>query len=807
MLSLPIDAHLTDIAGALRRSDALILHASPGTGKTTRVPPALMSDIHGKILVLEPRRIAARMAAQRIADEMGEPCGQRVGYRVRFEQNVSAQTRVEFLTEGLFLRLLQDNPTLRGVGCVLLDEFHERHIHTDIALALVRNLQKNERPDLKLIIMSATLPGSELKAYLPQAEMVSVTTQLHPVRIDYLPEERPENAVLDLLEDKDCRGHILVFLPGAREIHWLAERLAKYSNERDFIILMLYGSMNLNEQRAVFEPTKRRKVVLATNIAETSITIDGITGVIDGGTAKISGFADWSGLPTLSVRPISQASAVQRAGRAGRTGPGVTKRLYSSLDFSRRPLFEKGELHRTDLTPLVLDVKYMNAKLASAFTIQTLPWFEPPDPDRIQACETLLRRLGALDQSGGISDVGQQMAKMPLHPRLARIVLEGKSQGCAGNAVLCATALGENILQNEDERKEAMDFFATLERFRQELAKSNRNNAFSRYRSVIEQIGREAGVSFSDCIKALDENKLTVCLFKGFCDRVETSQQKAKGEQFVLVLDAQENPYAKNQQVTIRSYIPIDAEVLLEGPDDLLSEKNELIWDEQRQKVRKAARLSYNGIVLEDRDCPVTDEEAASVLKKALRDLWPKPFGDVDELAQLRGRVAFIKSQREDVDLPDLSQELPEALLEVLASGQRSFADIASRPLSSYLEMLIPENSRRLFHEVAPTHFQLSPKRRIPIHYEEGKPPWIESRIQDFFGRKESPTINQQRTPLVLHLLAPNGRAEQVTTDLAGFWQNVYPKLRSSLGRRYPRHPWPEDPQNATPPVPKERRS
>ncbi|MGE0174364.1 MAG: ATP-dependent helicase HrpB [Oligoflexales bacterium] len=805
MLSLPIDSHLQDIVAALRRSNALILQASPGTGKTTRVPPALMEVITGKILVLEPRRIAARMAAQRIADELGEPCGQRIGYRVRFEQNVSAQTRVEFLTEGLFLRLLQDNPTLKGVGCILLDEFHERHIHTDTALALVRNLQQNERPDLRLVLMSATLPGEDLKAYLPDAAMVSVMGKMHPVRIDYKTDDSPEHAVLNLLTDKDCNGHILVFLPGARDIHLLAEKLSKYSREHEFDVLMLYGSMNLKEQRAIFEPSKRRKVVLTTNIAETSITIDGVTGVVDTGTAKISGFANWSGLPTLSLRPVSQASAVQRAGRAGRTEAGVTVRLYSSLDFSRRPPFEKAELHRTDLTQLVLDIKFMTSKLGTTFTMESMPWFEPPDAERVTLCAALLRRLDAIDSTGKITDVGSKMVKMPLHPRLARIILEGKSRGCSGNAVLAAAALGEGALRSENERNESKDFFEILEAFRQSLLRTNRNE-HSGIRRVIDQIASEAGTNLSDCLKPLDEDALTVCLFKGFFDRVRPSPQKTKNSQFVLVLDAQENPYAKSQQVTIRSSIPIDAEVLLEGPQDLLVEENEIIWEEQRQKVRKVSRLSYDGLTIEDSDLPLADEEAEPVLRKALKDLWPKPFGDVSELFQLRGRINFVRSQRSDVELPTFDEELPDALLAVFCHGQRSFTDIAARPLSSYLDELIPDGSRRLFNEIAPTHFQLSPRRRVPIHYEEGKPPWLESRIQDFFGRTASPTINQNRTPLILHLLAPNGRAEQVTGDLAGFWQNVYPKLRSSLGRRYPRHSWPEDPRTATPPAPKERR-
>ncbi|HSP07334.1 MAG TPA: helicase-related protein, partial [Acidobacteriota bacterium] len=418
-MKLPVDALIPEIQERLKTGRRLILQASPGAGKTTRVPPALLNITRRQIVVLEPRRLAARLSAERVAQEMGEPCGRTTGYQIRYERMFGPQTRLKFITEGLFLRLLLSDPMLNDVECVVLDEFHERHIHTDVTLALVRHLQNTLRPDLKLVIMSATLDAESLQTYMPDAAVIQSELRMHAVDIEFQPHPnaRPVDhgaagAVSHLLRERKVHGHILVFLPGAAEIRRTAERLEDLARTHDCDLLELRSETPIDQQRRVFEESGRRKIILATNVAETSITIDGVVAVVDCGLAKIPAHDPWSGLPLLQTKPISQASCIQRAGRAGRTAPGMALRLYTKHEYLTRPAAEIPEIQRLDLTQILLELQAVAERFPAAarFEASTLPWFEAPPGGMVQGCRELLRILGATDALGQLSDAGRTMA-------------------------------------------------------------------------------------------------------------------------------------------------------------------------------------------------------------------------------------------------------------------------------------------------------------------------------------------------------------------------------------------------------------
>ncbi|MBX9839149.1 MAG: DEAD/DEAH box helicase, partial [Silvanigrellaceae bacterium] len=390
-IKLPIDDLIPEIINHIKKEKSLILQATPGAGKTTRVPPALLNLFDGKILVLEPRRLATKLSAERVSHELNEKCGETVGYQVRFDKVESSKTKIKYITEGIFSRLILSDPSLKNISCVIIDEFHERHIHTDIALMLVKLLQSTIRPDLKLIVMSATLETQNLQEYLPNAKVLLSEGKNFPVTYEYLNLSDANKslftlvplAIEDLLKNDACPGHILVFLPGNFEIKRCADCLKDLSIKYNFEIFQLKADISIQEQQKIFLKSNIRKIILSTNVAETSVTIDGVTGVIDSGVAKIAGHGSWSGLPTLDIMPISQASCIQRAGRAGRTSPGIAKRLFTQLDYNMRSPFQKPEIQRVDLTQTILELKIMEKKLKKSFTFDSsfenlFPWFDNP---------------------------------------------------------------------------------------------------------------------------------------------------------------------------------------------------------------------------------------------------------------------------------------------------------------------------------------------------------------------------------------------------------------------------------------------
>lgn len=843
-MTLPVDELIPDIREFLRTGRCLILQAAPGTGKTTRVPPALLEVMRRRILVLEPRRLAARLSAERVAQEMGEACGKTAGFQIRYERMFGPDTRVKFITEGVFLRLLLADPALSDVDCVVLDEFHERHIHTDVALALVRHLQNTLRPDLKLVIMSATLEAAPLQSYLPEARVFQAEGRMFPVEIQFQshPERGPVDqaavsAVAQLYGKQGISGHTLVFLPGAAEIRRAAEGLAETARQHDCLLLELRSETPADQQQRVFEPSARPKIILATNVAETSITIDGITAVVDCGLAKLPGHDPWSGLPSLETKPVSQSSCIQRAGRAGRTGPGTALRLYTRHDYLNRPAAEKPEIQRLDLTQILLELQVASERFpeSARFKASTLPWFDAPPPGMVQGCIELLRLLGAVDSSGTLSDTGRAMAAYPLHPRLSRVIAEGRALKSAPQAALAAALLNEGMILKRgvdaaqvthSDVSRQIDLLRAFLRGDRRSAEQVDPGAAKRVERLARWLAETTGTEFKEMLKPLADETLAQALLTGFPERVARVRKRGAGQsdrielalctgvtavlsrsssirdsEWMLALEAEESRGHREASsfTQIRTACEVDKEMLLSGPEEFLREEDTFYWDDAAARARGVRRLRYGTLALEETPLPGNDPRHAEVLCRTLREKWPRPFEDAGPLESLRRRASLLNENGFHVQIPDLAGEAFDSLLKHISEDRKSFAEVKERDLRDYIEDLIPQKDLRALRDNAPENIPVG-RRRIHVNYEAGKPPWIASALQDFFGLRSTPRIAAGRVPLVIHLLAPNKRPVQVTQDLESFWLRHYPDLRKALSRRYPKHSWPEDPLRASPP-------
>ncbi|QMV17942.1 ATP-dependent helicase HrpB [Granulicella sp. 5B5] len=767
---LPVDAILPAIVDSLRHTPNLVIEAAPGAGKTTRVPPALLSLVTGEIIVLEPRRIAARLAARRVAAELGEEVGNTVGYQVRFEEKLSARTRIRFVTEGILARRLLTDPTLSNVDAVILDEFHERHIDSDLALALLKRLQQT-RPTLRIIVMSATLDAAPIAHYLGNCPVLRSEGRQYPLTIRHLPyspaplHTQVANAV-ELLNAEGHTGNILTFLPGAAEIRRAIRECEPLARRTGLLVLPLHGDLTPAEQDRAILPTPERKLILATNVAESSVTVEGVTAVIDSGLARTATYSPWTGLPTLHIARISKASATQRAGRAGRTAPGQVLRLYLQEDFRLRPDHDTPEIARADLSQLLLTLRAMNiAHLAD------LHWLDTPPPEAITLTESLLDRLGA------VGSMAQRLARLPLPPRLARIVLESIDRGVGEDGCRAAALLGLNTRTHKNDILAALDLPPD-----------------DRQRQHTDQLLRIARPPKQ---QTHNDDALLLSLLSGFPDRV--ARRRAGNQvqlstgitaelagtpppyEFLLALDAEDRK--ENPLPLIRMAARIEPEWLLELFPDSITETSEPIWNRTAERVERSSALLYDKLILEESRGPASPEDAATLLAHKAIEAGIERFVDQETLDAFLARLAFA-----GLPTPGLKQTLRELCL-----GLNSFADLKDAACN-FLPLLESSLDTRRLNDLAPLSLRLASGRQAKIHYEAHRPPWISSRLQDFFGMKETPRIGPHKEPVVVHLLAPNQRAVQTTTDLAGFWERLYPQVRRELMRRYPRHAWPENP-------------
>jgi len=870
--ALPIDGYLPSIVEALGVGRNLVLQAAPGAGKTTRVPWALCQSLPpgtGEVLVLEPRRLAARMAARRVAEELGERLGESVGYQVRFEEVGGRETRLRFVTEGILTRRLLTDPTLRGVGVVVLDEFHERHLQTDLALALLRRLQRGARPDLRLLVMSATLDAGPVATYLGAGDPLEIPGRSHPVTIEYAarPDDRPLAAQVESALEGLCRsgldGDVLVFLPGAAEIRRAQSACARLAAREDLLVLPLHGELPVEEQERAIRPAGQRKVILSTNVAESSLTIEGVVAVIDSGLARMVGHSPWSGLATHEVGRISQAAAVQRAGRAGRTRPGVCRRLYTQQDFQARPAHPTPEIAREDLAGAVLELYAMGV-----VDPVTFDWFERPPQAALEAATTLLCRLCAVEPGGGVTPTGRQMLRFPLHPRQSRLLVEAQRRGVEGEAATIAALIGERDIlatslfgeggarssrqiDSSSDLLERLDLFAEATRQRlvpealRELGLDPAaTRAVDRVRRQLERLLSGGGRSSSAGTTLLTssspdpggkrEEALLFSILAGYPDRVaqrRTTRPAVSGRaapasaateeggelrlatgggaqlsprsvvrraEYLVAIEAAErrDRSGTTGRPLVHLASAIEPDWLIEIAPDAIQETIEVTWNAKTERVEAFERMLYHQMVLDERRLanPHRPEVSQVLAEAALTVGWER-FADPEEVYRLLWRIAFIGYHFPELDFPDLGEsDIPEALRE-LCDGLSSFAELRAAAgrggLVQCLRQRLPTQSWRQLDTLAPESVQLPGRRHVRIHYERDQAPWIASRLQDFIGLQKGPRIGEGRVPLVLHLLAPNQRPVQVTTDLAGFWERTYPQVRRELSRRYPRHAWP----------------
>lgn len=769
--ALPVDAILPEIISSLESRPNLVIEAAPGAGKTTRVPPALLGIVTGEVLVLEPRRIAARLAARRVAWELGETIGETVGYQVRFEEVTGPHTRLRFVTEGILTRRLLSDATLKGVDAVVLDEFHERHLESDLALALLKRLQR-KRPALRIVVMSATLDAAPVARYLGDCPIVRSEGRLFELAIGHLPysplplHTQVTHAVERAINDKRP-GHILVFLPGIAEIRRAMRECEFIARRASLLVLPLHGDLSPAEQDRVVSPTPQRKLILATNVAESSVTIEGVTVVIDSGLARTATHSPWTGLPTLSIGRISKASARQRAGRAGRTGPGHVLRLYSAEDLQLRPEHDAPEIVRSDLTQLCLALR-----VTGVSHFNDIDWLDAPPTAAVENAESLLDRLGAT------GDMASQLARYPLPPRLSRLLVESMKRGVGENGCVAAALLGLGA------RNDHSDLLVAIE--------SEQDGRTLQLMQQLRRLARPAKQSLHN------DDALLLSVLTGYPDRVARLRSgnqvllssgasaelagEAPAYEFMVAIDIEDRK--EKPLPIIRMTSRIEPEWLIDLFPDRMQERSSVVWNRAAERVDASSTLLYDDLVIqESRDSAPDREAAADLLTQKALEVGIERFVDGDALEALKARIEFAGLQQ-----PDLSTALHDLCL-----GLRSFADLknAAKDLIPLLEQTI--DTKRL-QEVAPATIRLQAGRHTKVHYEQGKPPWIASRLQDFFGMQDTPRIGPDRTPLVLHLLAPNHRAVQTTTDLRGFWERLYPQVRRELMRRYPRHAWPERP-------------
>ena len=778
-----MDGLLPGIVAALRAAPNLVLEAPPGAGKTTRVPPALLDAGLSEILVLEPRRLAARLAARFVAQERGENLGRTVGYQVRFEQVESSETRIRFVTEGVLTRRLLSDPRLHGVAAVILDEFHERHLEGDLALALLLRLQQTARPDLRLMVMSATLEGDRVARFLGGCPVLRSDGRLFPTKITYTPhsseplEQRVASALGRLVSEQSA-GDVLVFLPGAAEIRRAMAAAEGLSQRHSLLLLPLHGDLSPERQDRAVAAADRRKVIFSTNVAESSITIEGVRAVIDSGLARTARDSPWTGLPRIEISPVSRASATQRAGRAARLGPGHVVRLFTEQDFAARPAHDGPEILRRELAGLCLDLH-----ACGVTDPRQLNWLDAPPDEALAAAEELLLRLGALDGAGTITEDGRRMARMPVHPRLARLVLDAGSEGPALAALLSAGAR----LPHDHRPHSPSDLFVLLEqprdRFISRLESQLRSHAARAARTDDSTVLKAVLCAFPD--RVARRRKGPELRLSNGASALQAPSSAVDQHEFLVAIDIEERPDQRLPLVRIASSIQPDW--LLDLFPERLREEGGLEWNRLAERVETRSALYYDQLLVdESRGHQPEPEAAAALLAQKALEVGLERFTGADDLAALRARMAFAAQHS---SLPALSGDQLQEALTRACYGLRSFAELEKAQI---LERLLdPETARRL-EAVAPSRVRLPGGRTTRVHYSEGQPPWIASRLQDFIGMTETPRIASGRVALVVHLLAPNQRPVQMTQDLAGFWKRLYPELRRQLSRRYPKHAWPE---------------
>ncbi len=808
---LPIDAVLGDLTRTLARQSTAVLVAPPGAGKTTRVPLALLDEAWTrgkKIIVLEPRRIAARAAAERMAQTLGEKVGETVGYRVRFGSKVSRATRIEVVTEGIFTRQILDDPEMNGVAAVLFDEFHERSLDADLGLALARDAQQGLRENLRILVMSATLDGARIAALLGDAPVIESQGRAFPVETRYLgrkPDQPIERQMADAIAQalRADGGSVLAFLPGAAEIRRTQTFLTERVSDPAIEIVPLFGALDAAVQDRAISPAPkgRRKVVLATSIAETSLTIEGVRIVVDCGLARVPRYEPDIGLTRLETVRASRAAVDQRRGRAGRTEPGVCYRLWDEPQTASLESYTRPEILAADLSSLVLDLAHWGTNDPS-----TLAFLDsPPRPALIEA-RVLLRELDALDDDGRITAEGNSLRALALPPRLARMIVDAARLGAGDEAALIAAILTERGLGGD-----SVDLDARLDQFRRD-----RSQRAQSARQMAQRWAKQVNASPSP---SEPDNGLSTgeILALAFPDRVARNRGKAsftlangRGASMESTSALAREPYLAVAELTgtaasgrILLAAPITQNAIEARFAAHITVDDEITFDKAAMALRARRRKRLHAITLSEQPLAITPSaETARILADGLIAAGQTRLPWSKALKQWRDRVMFLRAAAPE-DWPDLSDaalaQTSRDWLEPALHDKTSLAEFSAGDLSDALMALLPWDLRARLDREAPTHFEAPTGTALPIDYEAEQGPTIAVRLQELFGLTVHPSIAKGRIPLVLELLSPAHRPVQVTRDLPGFWRGSYAAVRADLRGRYPRHPWPEDPASAPP--------
>jgi ATP-dependent helicase HrpB len=814
---LPIDAVLPELTAALAVRNVAVLVAPPGTGKSTRVPLVLAQEPWArvkKIIVLEPRRLAARAAATRMAMTLGEQVGETVGYRVRFGSKISRATRIEVVTEGVFTRRVLDDPGLDGVAALLFDEFHERSLDADLGLALARDVQTGLREDLKLVVMSATLDAAHIARLLDDAPVIESTGRAFAVETRYVGRDARapiERQVVDaiLQSIRAEAGSVLAFLPGAAEIRRAETQLRERLADPSIDVVALYGALDAQAQdRAIAPaPPRRRKIVLATSIAETSLTIEGVRVVVDCGLARVPRYEPDVGLTRLETVRVSRAAADQRRGRAGRTEPGVCYRLWeapqtASLEPANRP-----EILAADLSGFVLDVAHWGVSDPAA-----LDFLDPPPPAAVAEAKALLAELGALDAQGRITPQGKLLRQLPLPPRLARMVVDAGASGDAERAAAIAVVLTERGLGgndvdlahrldglHRDRSQRASEARAMAKRWA-EMARADRSPAAPRAAQASSP-GMSAGailaLAYPDRIaknRGADGNFL---LANGRGARLDAGSPLAR-EPYLAVAEVAGT--AAQGRIVLAAALGLTE--IEAGQARRIETREEIVFDSATASLRGRRLRRLGALTLNEQPMTIVpDEDRARLLAQGIARLGIDRLPWTKALRQWRDRVMFLR-RAEGHEWPDLSDAALAGAsdwLIGLVAGKRALADVTGEDLGDALAALLPWGLRRRLEAEAPTHFAAPSGSSVPIDYEAEAGPTVAIRVQELFGLDRHPTVAAGRAPLVLELLSPAHRPVQVTRDLPGFWRGSYAAVKAEMKGRYPRHPWPDDPLAAPP--------
>jgi ATP-dependent helicase HrpB len=830
--SLPIEPVLAELLQTVAGSPNTVLQAPPGAGKTTRVPLALLDLAEigaGRIVMLEPRRLAAVNAANRMAATLGEEVGGTVGYTMRFERRVSPGTRIEVVTEGILTRRLQRDPCLEGVSLVIFDEFHERSLNADLSLALCLEVQREVRPDLKILVMSATLDCGPVAALLGNAPVVVSAGRSFPVEVRWLEDPghlsipvRMAAAVQRALGE--THGDILAFLPGAGEIRACGELLREKLPGQSPAIHPLYGDLPFAEQQQAILAGPQRKLVLATNIAETSLTIEGVSVVIDSGLSRAVRHDVSTGMNRLLTVRESRASAEQRTGRAGRLAPGVCYRLFGRHTFNAMTAFTPAEILVSDLSALILELAVWGVRDPAS-----LAWLDPPPAAAVAGARELLGSLGALDKEGRATETGRQMAELPVHPRIARMLLLGRELGVVGPAAGLAALLAERDIFRygpgevaplcESDLLERHEAIAERGLRRDERVQVVAVRAVER---TAAQLLRLMGKRDTGQVKAFAGEGETAArlLLAAYPDRV--ARQREEGSERYLLANGRGARLSRKSGVRGRSWIlavQVDAGEKGEGlihqacslaPELIRSEcrdrvvtKRRVSWDASQERVLGWEEEVLGAVSLSRRQVVPSDDEAIPLLVAVIGDSRLAFLNWDREACRFRGRVRLVREAFPAEEWPDLGDErllatLPEWLAPFLF-GVRSRRDISGLDVTAALRALFTREQVRQLEERAPTHITVPSGSRIEIDYVSGDEPLLPVKLQEMFGCADTPAIAGGRVKLLLHLLSPARRPVQVTRDLKGFWESGYREVKRELKGRYPKHPWPDDPWNAVP--------